>query len=162
MSCDWPIDRSCLPPLPELSASPTPEEQTDYNLALLRRNNAEDIAVHVLWALSGRQFGACETTVRPWPGIGGDMSIENLTNNANSGQLALHIDDEAFRELIKACDTYIDQLNDLHTQATDLSYHPLGFSEDHLDSGKELAKKFQEKAGAPENSAAAFKPGDGH
>lgn len=83
------------------------------------------------------------------------MGIEDLINNANNGQLALHIDDEAFRELIKACDTYIDQLNDLHTQATDLSYHPLGFSEDHLDSGKELAKKFQEKAGAPENSAAA-------
>ncbi|MFD6196705.1 hypothetical protein ACFWE3_08370 [Mycobacteriaceae bacterium NPDC060252] len=83
------------------------------------------------------------------------MAIENLINNANAGQLVLHMDDEAFRELIKACDAYIDQLNDLHTQATDLSYHPLGFSEDHLSSGAQLAKTFQQKAGAPENSAAA-------
>lgn len=67
MSCEWPIDRSCLPPLPELGASPTPQEQAAYDLALLQRNDAEDIAVHVLWALSGRQFGACETTVRPCP-----------------------------------------------------------------------------------------------
>lgn len=83
------------------------------------------------------------------------MGIENLIGNANAGQLVLHMDDEAFGELIKACDTYIDELHDLHRKATDLSYHPLGFSEDHLESGKELAKKFQQKAGAPENSAAA-------
>ncbi|SHY85886.1 Uncharacterised protein [Mycobacteroides abscessus subsp. bolletii] len=83
------------------------------------------------------------------------MGIGSLINNANAGQLVLHMDDEAFNGLIKACDTYIDQLNDLHTQATDLSYHPPGFSEDHLSSGAQLAKKFQEKAGAPENSAAA-------
>lgn len=67
MSCQWPIDRSCLPPLPELGDTPTPAEQAAYDLALLQRNDAEDIAVHVLWALSGRQFGACETTVRPCP-----------------------------------------------------------------------------------------------
>ncbi|MEU9805430.1 hypothetical protein [Mycobacterium sp. NPDC050853] len=67
MSCDWPIDRSCLPPLPELGDTPTPEERSAYDHALLARNNAEDIAVQVLWSLSGRQFGACETTVRPCP-----------------------------------------------------------------------------------------------
>ncbi|WP_255800863.1 hypothetical protein [Mycobacteroides abscessus] len=67
MACDWPIDRSCLPPLPVLDETPTPEEQAAYDLALLQRNNAEDVAVHVLWALSGRQFGACETTARPCP-----------------------------------------------------------------------------------------------
>lgn len=67
MSCQWPTDRSCLPPLPELGDTPTPAEQAAYDLALLQRNDAEDIAVHVLWALSGRQFGACETTVRPCP-----------------------------------------------------------------------------------------------
>lgn len=86
---------------------------------------------------------------------GGDMGIENLINSANAGQLALHIDDEAFNELIKACDTYIDSLRELHDDATNLSYHPLGFSEDHLESGAQLAKKFQDKAGAPDNSAAA-------
>lgn len=65
MSCDWQIDRSCLPELPVLSDPPTGEEQAAYDLALARRNAAEDIAVSVLWALSGHQFGACETTVRP-------------------------------------------------------------------------------------------------
>lgn len=85
MSCDWPIDRSCLPPLPEVGDNPTPEEQADYNRALLRRNNAEDIAVHVLWALSGRQFGACETTARPCPAPFGsypDLSPYVLTFDA--------------------------------------------------------------------------------
>lgn len=34
------------------------------------------------------------------------MGIEDLIKNANDGQLALHMDDEAFNELIKACDAY--------------------------------------------------------
>lgn len=67
MSCDWPVDRTCLPPLPALPDPPTADEQAAYDRALLQRNNAEDIAVHVLWALSGRQFGLCEFTVRPCP-----------------------------------------------------------------------------------------------
>jgi hypothetical protein len=67
MACDWAIDRTCLPPLPELPDTPTDEQQDAYDLALARRNAAEDMAVGVLWALSGRQFGACETTVRPCP-----------------------------------------------------------------------------------------------
>lgn len=37
----------------------------EYLAALARQSNAEDIAIQVLWALSGRQFGVCETTVRP-------------------------------------------------------------------------------------------------
>ena len=67
MFCDWPIDRSCLPPLPALPEDPTDEEQATYDLALANRNAAEDLAVQVLWSLSGRQFGACETVVRPCP-----------------------------------------------------------------------------------------------
>ncbi|WP_166905919.1 hypothetical protein [Mycobacterium sp. DL440] len=66
MSCDWPIARECLPELPAVGDdpdNPTPE----YVAALAQRNSAEDIAVQVLWALSGRQFGVCETTVRPCP-----------------------------------------------------------------------------------------------
>ncbi|MHC9292056.1 hypothetical protein ACRCUN_06285 [Mycobacterium sp. LTG2003] len=66
MSCTWPVDRGCLPDLPPIGddpENPTPE----YLAALARRNAAEDIAIHVLWALSGRQFGTCETTVRPCP-----------------------------------------------------------------------------------------------
>lgn len=67
VTCDWAIDRTCLPDLPVLPDTPTVEEQAAYDLALARRNAAEDLAVSVLWALSGRQFGACETTVRPCP-----------------------------------------------------------------------------------------------
>ncbi|OBC03370.1 hypothetical protein A5784_14145 [Mycobacterium sp. 852013-50091_SCH5140682] len=67
MPCDWPIDRTCLPELPVPSDTPTADEQAAYDLALVQRNAAEDRAVFVLWALSGRQFGVCETKVRPCP-----------------------------------------------------------------------------------------------
>lgn len=67
MGCDWEIDRSCLPSLPDLGDTPTVDEQAAYDVALARRNAAEDVAVHVLWALSGRQFGVCEATARPCP-----------------------------------------------------------------------------------------------
>lgn len=58
MPCDWPIDRSGLPPLP-------PANDPGYAAALATQNAAEDLAVAVLWALSGRQYGVCPTTVRP-------------------------------------------------------------------------------------------------
>jgi len=67
VSCDWGIDRTCLPPLPALSDPPTGDEQAAYDAALASRNAAEDVAVSVLWALSGRQFGVCEFIVRPCP-----------------------------------------------------------------------------------------------
>lgn len=70
MSCDWPIDRACLPEPPNLGDEPTPEEQAAYDLAVAQRSSAEGLAVHVLWALSGRQFGVCEATVRPCPPLG--------------------------------------------------------------------------------------------
>lgn len=54
MSCTWPIDRSCLP------EAATPEERVKQRLA-------EDLAVSVLWALSGRQFGQCPVIARPCP-----------------------------------------------------------------------------------------------
>jgi hypothetical protein len=50
-----------------LPGSPTPEEQAAYDAALAARNAAEDLAVSVLWALSGRQFGLCPHSVRPCP-----------------------------------------------------------------------------------------------
>ncbi|AXN53293.1 head-to-tail adaptor [Mycobacterium phage Thonko] len=58
MSFDWPIDRDCLPPLPAPDAD-------DYDDKLAERSAAEDMAVSVLWALSGRQFGIRDVTVRP-------------------------------------------------------------------------------------------------
>ena len=60
MTCNWPVDDSCLNPLPA-------EDDPDYAEALAARQNALDLAVQVLWALSGRQFGVCETLVRPCP-----------------------------------------------------------------------------------------------
>lgn len=54
MSCTWPIDRSCLP------EAATPEER-------VKQRHAEDLAVSVLWALSGRQFGQCPVIARPCP-----------------------------------------------------------------------------------------------
>lgn len=60
MSCAWPVDRGCLPALPD-------EDDETYPQRLAERNAAEDLAVQVLWALSGRQFGACDTLARPCP-----------------------------------------------------------------------------------------------
>lgn len=53
-SCTWPIDRSCLP------EAATPEDR-------VKQRHAEDLAVSVLWALSGRQFGQCPVIARPCP-----------------------------------------------------------------------------------------------
>ncbi|MBP3086954.1 hypothetical protein [Mycolicibacterium fortuitum] len=67
MSCEWPVDRTCLPDLPVLGDDPTTAEQAAYDAAVAQRNSAENIAIQVLWSLSGRQFGVCETTARPCP-----------------------------------------------------------------------------------------------
>lgn len=67
MAFEWGIDRTCLPPLPDLPDTPTEDQQKAYDAALARQNAAEDIAVHVMWALSGRQFGLNEVVVRPCP-----------------------------------------------------------------------------------------------
>jgi hypothetical protein len=56
MSCSWPIDTSCLPDV----------EEGD-GVAAAQLEAAKDLAVSVLWALSGRQFGVCPTIVRPCP-----------------------------------------------------------------------------------------------
>lgn len=59
MTCDpWPLRRSCLPALPQ----PTDD---DYEDAVQDQKDAIKLAVDTLWAASGRQFGVCETTVRP-------------------------------------------------------------------------------------------------
>ena len=51
---EWPIDGGCLP------VASTPEEQAALDAA-------KDLAVDVLWALSGRQFGVCPALARPCP-----------------------------------------------------------------------------------------------
>ena len=70
MPCSWEIDRSCLPPLPVVGTGEGEVAQEVYDEALSRQNTAEDTAVMVLWSLSGRQFGACEYTIRPCPAQG--------------------------------------------------------------------------------------------
>lgn len=63
MSFTWPIDRTGFPELPTLGDPPSDE----YVKALAERNAAESLAVMVLHALTGRQFGLQEVTVRPCP-----------------------------------------------------------------------------------------------
>ena len=76
MSCPWPVDRTCLPELPALSDPPTQDEQDAYDAAVAARNDAENKAVSVLWALSGRQFSCEERIVRPEPVAGGGICDE--------------------------------------------------------------------------------------
>lgn len=60
MTCDWPVDRSCLPALPD-------DADPGYDEAVARQSANEDIAIQVLWALSGRRFGVCPAVARPCP-----------------------------------------------------------------------------------------------
>lgn len=69
---EWPVNRDCFPPLPDLPPSPTPDQQAAYDAALAARDREADLAAYVLWALSGRQFGIRQVQVRPgrrhgWP-----------------------------------------------------------------------------------------------
>lgn len=54
MSCSWPVDRSCLP-------------NATGDIEVAQQVDAENLAVQVLWALSGRQFGICPVIARPCP-----------------------------------------------------------------------------------------------
>lgn len=56
MTCSWPTDRGCLP-----------EFDADDEAVVAQVVAAENLAVQVLWALSGRQFGVCPVLVRPCP-----------------------------------------------------------------------------------------------
>ena len=53
--CGWPVDTACLP-----------DVDGDEDRAALLDTSIE-LAADVLWALSGRQFGACRTVYRPCP-----------------------------------------------------------------------------------------------
>lgn len=52
MAYEWPVDRTCLPDV----SSPADAEQM---------REAENTAVMVLWALTGRRFGCAEVIARP-------------------------------------------------------------------------------------------------
>jgi hypothetical protein len=62
VSFEWPIDRTGLPPLQTPPPDPVTEE---YTKALNEHRAAASLAATVMWALSGRQFGIYEHTVRP-------------------------------------------------------------------------------------------------
>jgi hypothetical protein len=47
------------------------EDAEDYDIRMAQLEAAEDMAVHVLWALSGRQFGVCPAIERPCPYLPG-------------------------------------------------------------------------------------------
>ncbi|ANA96974.1 Uncharacterised protein [Mycolicibacterium phlei] len=79
--------------------------------------------------------------------------LQEAIANAQAGKLTLSLNTEEFDKLITACDVYIEALRDLRDDAWNLSVHPLGFSEGHLDSGKQLAQAFQRKAAGGSNSA---------
>jgi len=59
----WPINRTGFPALPATGSPPTAE----FIKALTERNAAENLAIRILHALSGRQFGIAEHLVRPCP-----------------------------------------------------------------------------------------------
>lgn len=58
MTCEWPVDRTCLPDLPA-------DDDTTYAVRAREQDIAANLAVQTLFALSGRQFGVCEVTARP-------------------------------------------------------------------------------------------------
>lgn len=61
--CGWPVDETCLPTLPE----ETSDDDGTYASAVAALDAAKALAIQVLWALSGRQYGVCPTIVRPCP-----------------------------------------------------------------------------------------------
>jgi hypothetical protein len=83
------------------------------------------------------------------------VSFDQTIENARNGSLALQLDPEQFDQILKACDVYIDALTSLKTDAERLGQRKLGFAEDHLDSGAQLAQKFQRKAAGGSSSASS-------
>ena len=67
MPCEWPVDETCLPELPELGDEPSGDQLAAFERARRQRETAVALASQVLWALSGRQFGVCPVVVRPCP-----------------------------------------------------------------------------------------------
>ena len=59
-TCNWPVDYSCLPDLPA-------EDDEGYEAELAQRNAIVDLAITILWSMSGRQFGLCDVVLRPCP-----------------------------------------------------------------------------------------------
>ncbi|MFT8181053.1 hypothetical protein ACLXNF_26050, partial [Mycobacteroides chelonae] len=79
--------------------------------------------------------------------------LDNLTSSADNNGLVLHLDPSQFEAILTACDVYMDGLKSLKHDAQTLGERKLGFAEQHLDSGSQLARKFQAKAAGDANSA---------
>ena len=67
VSCDWPVDRTCMPTLPVLPEEPTDADLAAVDAAQAAQDDAAATAVQIMWALSGRQFGVCPVIYRPTP-----------------------------------------------------------------------------------------------
>ena len=66
MDCTWPVDRTgCWAPPPALPGDATADQIAERAELVAKRAGAEAMAIDVLWALSGRQFGCLEVTARP-------------------------------------------------------------------------------------------------
>ena len=77
MTFEWPIERGGLPALPEPTAP-------EYATKLAERNGAESLAITVLWALSGRQFGLKTVTARPCPLVRRPWRDDDLDSGVTS------------------------------------------------------------------------------
>lgn len=73
-TCEWPVDEGCLP-----------EVTDETQKAAL--DAARELAIDVLWALSGRQFGVCPVVTRPCPMS--SLSSGRLADPYGAGGLAL-------------------------------------------------------------------------
>jgi hypothetical protein len=88
MSCSWVVDRSCLP-------------NSEAPLDIQRQTDAENLAVQVLWSLSGRQFGVCPVIVRPCRQPCG--GLWGLTPYSAGGALMVVWDGANYRNLLCGC-----------------------------------------------------------
>lgn len=72
MAFEWPVDRTCMKQLPDEPADGAPQDQVDkYLAAVFTMNAATDLAVAVLFRLSGRVYGLQDVVVRPCPAPAG-------------------------------------------------------------------------------------------
>lgn len=71
MSCTWPVDRTCYADLPA-------PEAPEYAAALATQNASEDMAIDILYKLSGQQFGTCDAVARPCPERGSQIRFVGM------------------------------------------------------------------------------------
>jgi len=84
------VDRSCYPAV-------------DSELDIAKQSFAEELAIQVLWSLSGRQFGVCPVTVRPCPNTGACSPRGRFPYPYDGGPFFPLWDGGAWRNVTCAC-----------------------------------------------------------